>query len=61
MAFGAEKIQTNGDRLEIEFIDYAADMCLVYTLVDVEWDQNIGYDEDCPNRFWLKQQRLKPK
>ena len=27
-----------------EFIDYAADMGWEYTLVDVNWDQNIGYD-----------------
>jgi len=26
------------------FIDYAADMGWEYTLVDVNWDQNIGYD-----------------
>lgn len=27
------------------FIDYAADMGWPYTLVDVNWDQNIGYDK----------------
>lgn len=27
-----------------EFIDYAADMGWEYVLVDVNWDQNIGYD-----------------
>jgi alpha-glucosidase len=27
-----------------EFIDYAADMGWEYTLVDVNWDRNIGYD-----------------
>ncbi|PAU95944.1 alpha-glucosidase [Aliifodinibius salipaludis] len=27
------------------FIDYAADMGWKYTLVDVNWDQNIGYDK----------------
>lgn len=29
---------------QIEFIDYAADMGWEATLVDVNWDQNIGYD-----------------
>jgi hypothetical protein len=32
----------NYDR-QIEFIDYAADMGWDYTLIDVNWDQNIGY------------------
>lgn len=29
---------------QIEFIDYAAEMEWEYTLVDVNWDQNIGYE-----------------
>jgi hypothetical protein len=33
----------NYDR-QIEFIDYAADMGWEYTLIDVNWDQTIGYE-----------------
>lgn len=33
----------NYDR-QVEFIDYASEMGWEYTLIDVNWDQNIGYD-----------------
>lgn len=33
----------NYDR-QVEFIDYAADMGWEYTLIDVNWDQTIGYE-----------------
>jgi len=43
-SWGLLKDESVNDETQKKFIDYAADMGWEYTLVDVNWDTNIGYD-----------------
>ncbi|TPV57230.1 glycoside hydrolase family 97 protein [Aestuariibacter sp. GS-14] len=43
-SWGLLKDESVNSTTQREFIDYAADMHWPYVLVDVNWDQNIGYD-----------------
>ncbi len=43
-SWGLLKDESVNTATQREFIDYAADMHWPYVLVDVNWDQNIGYD-----------------